>query len=61
MASLKAVYERSAPGGVIVVDDCKPGNTFDGAYQAYCEFIGERKLTSLIVHDKLGIIDVGTG
>ena len=44
-AALPKIWERLSPGGVIVVDDCRPGDyKYDGSLQAYLEFaqtIGE--------------------
>jgi hypothetical protein len=39
-----------------VVDDCAPDNTFDGALQAYEEFLAKTKFRSEIVCGKLGVI-----
>jgi len=44
IAILNAIYPRLVPGGGIVVDDCVPGIAWDGALQAYQEFIKERGL-----------------
>jgi predicted O-methyltransferase YrrM len=56
--TLEAIWEHMADGGIIVVDDCAPANIYDGALQAYREFIAERSLPERIVHGKLGVIDV---
>jgi hypothetical protein len=45
-----------SPGGMIVVDDCKPVNQFDGALQAYTEFTESEGLPSRYALDKLGIL-----
>jgi hypothetical protein len=55
-AILPKVYNELTPGGVIVVDDCQPDTSFDGALVAYEEFIRERDLPSEIVCEKLGLI-----
>ena len=44
-------------GGIIVVDDCKPDNQFDGAMQAYTEFTATHKMPPRFVLDKLGILE----
>lgn len=54
--ALKKLYERLSPGGIIVVDDCKNEDRYDGAYQAYSEFMQNIKFKPEIVTDKLGII-----
>jgi hypothetical protein len=46
-------------GGIIVVDDCRPNQLFDGAYKAYIEFIEKHQLPEKIILDKLGIIEIG--
>jgi O-methyltransferase len=56
--ALDAIWDRMAPGGIIVVDDCAAENVYDGALQAYREFIAERGLPERIVHTKLGVIEV---
>ena len=55
--SLPELYSILTPGGVIVVDDCDSQHIrWDGADQAYKEFMQERNLPLQIVHGKLGII-----
>lgn len=39
LAILEAIYPHLAPGGGIVLDDCRPDNPWDGSLQAYEEFI----------------------
>jgi O-methyltransferase len=57
-AALDRVFDLVPAGGRIVVDDCARRNeAWDGAYDAYCEFVGERGLEQRILLDKLGIID----
>jgi hypothetical protein len=55
---LPKIYAAMSPGGIIVVDDCKPKGFYDGAAEAYEEFVKERGLPSEIVETKLGIIRV---
>ncbi|GLQ52537.1 hypothetical protein GCM10010872_39860 [Dyella flava] len=55
--SLHELYEILSPGGIIVIDDCDPSNAFwDGADQAYKEFMDEKNESRRIVHNKLGVI-----
>jgi O-methyltransferase len=53
---LEKLPAKMAPGGLLVVDDCAPDNTFDGALQAYEEFLAKTKFRSEIVCGKLGVI-----
>lgn len=45
-----------APGGVIVVDDCAPGGAWDGALQAYDEFVAETGRQADVRARKLGFL-----
>lgn len=53
---LPKVWQSLAPGGIIVVDDCKPNSLWDGAEQAYKEFCRERGHPIDIREEKLGIL-----
>lgn len=53
---LEMIMPLVAPGGIVVVDDCKPNNTFDGALQAYVEYVEKHGLPKEIAHGKLGVI-----
>lgn len=63
---LEKIYPRLSPGGIIVVDDCwsKPRHLFvegvaeayDGALQAYREFVSREGLPEELVEAKLGVI-----
>jgi hypothetical protein len=53
--TLDRVFPHLADGGVIVVDDCAPGD-FEGALEAYREFCQEREVPVRIEHGKLGLI-----
>ncbi|MBX2834521.1 MAG: TylF/MycF family methyltransferase [Micavibrio sp.] len=56
-AVLPTLYEKLVPGGVLVIDDCdKDDPNWNGAYQAYMEFIKEKGLPENIMNRKLGII-----
>ncbi len=54
--TLRNIWPVLSPGGIMVVDDCKDKNIFDGAYQAYREFIGEIGQEASVLLDKLGVI-----
>jgi predicted O-methyltransferase YrrM len=43
---LEHIWPHLAPGGIILIDDCKDNTNFDGAFQAYQEFIIEHSLPS---------------
>lgn len=45
-----------AKGGIVVVDDCEQGRLWDGALQAYEEFVGERGIAGEVVAGKLGVL-----
>ncbi len=53
---LPKLYRNLAPGGIIVVDDCQEHNLWDGAWQAYREFVDGHGLPVTIAADKLGVI-----
>lgn len=55
--SLSELYKLIQPNGIIVVDDCDAkDNRWNGAHQAYTEFMKELELPEEIIYDKLGII-----
>jgi O-methyltransferase len=64
---LGRVFERLSPGGMIVIDDCwsKPkhlwvdgiGDAYDGAMQAYKEFVSQNNLPEVFVETKLAVIN----
>lgn len=61
---LRLIWEKLSPGGIIVVDDCAAANPrfqvdadrFDGALQAYQEFLAEKGLPIDIHEGILGAI-----
>lgn len=54
---LRELYEILNVGGIMVVDDCSSEDVrWDGANQAYKEFIKEINQPEHIVHGKLGIV-----
>jgi O-methyltransferase len=55
-AALPRVFAQMKPGGVIVVDDCAPEQDYDGARQAYLEFMAGKERQPEIHHRKFGII-----
>lgn len=55
-AALAQVWPLLAPGGVIVIDDCQADHAFDGAHQAWREFIAANGLTAEIVEHKLAVL-----
>lgn len=57
LAALEAIYGLVSPGGIIIIDDCKPGWEWSGAYEAYLEFAKENDIDADITHDKLGVIN----
>lgn len=56
LAVLNSIYDLMSPGGVIVTDDCAPGGPWGGAYDAYTEFTKAKRVDSVILHDKLGLV-----
>jgi O-methyltransferase len=53
---LERVYPRMVPGGIIVVDDVAENRTFDGAHQAYVEFMRAQRLEPDMRLHKLGVV-----
>lgn len=62
MHALQNVWPLLAPGGIIVVDDCKAANQFDGALEAYSEFTDSHSIPRRIQFGKLGVLhkEIGT-
>jgi O-methyltransferase len=56
LATLEAIYDLVSPGGIIVIDDCKQGGEWGGAYEAFLEFAKANSLEATITHGKLGLI-----
>jgi O-methyltransferase len=54
--ALDNIWPLLADGGVIVIDDCAPGQVFDGARQAWEEFVREKSLARELRDEKLAII-----
>jgi hypothetical protein len=43
-------------GGIIIIDDCRQDKYYDGALQAYEEFVKIKNLPKKIELEKLGVI-----
>src|SRR5271154_4788653 len=56
LAALEAIYDLVSPGGTIIIDDCKEGGEWGGAYEAFTEFAKANGLEATIMHGKLGLI-----
>ena len=54
--ALPKIYEQLIPGGVIFVDDCRDGTSYDGAYQAFIEFCAEQSIEPKVIGSKCGVI-----
>lgn len=54
--ALGVLFEVLQPGGIILVDDVKPGSIYDGAHAAYEEFCRLRGLSQHIVGTKGGAL-----
>lgn len=55
-ACLEKLPPKMAKGGIMVIDDCAPGTVFDGAHQAYQEFVRNQTLPNRTVCGKLGVL-----
>jgi predicted O-methyltransferase YrrM len=65
-AGLAKIYPLLNPGGICIVDDCwaekkhpahpRLPDKFDGALDAYREFLAEHQMEEIIVEHKLGVI-----
>jgi hypothetical protein len=53
---LGRVWPLLSSQGIIIVDDCVQGQRYDGALEAYNEFMQSQGMSPLILHDKLGFI-----
>lgn len=55
--ALPEVYDMLSPGGIIIVDDCDRGSFWwDGAYQAYVDFVASMGIDKNILYGKMGVI-----
>jgi O-methyltransferase len=56
LAALEKIWPLLSPGGLMVVSNCKHGNSFDGAMQGYSDFIEKHHIQRRILFDRLGVI-----
>ena len=56
IGALRHMWPNLSPGAIVVVDDCKPNQRYDGAFQAYAEFVESINAAPEIVLNKLGIL-----
>jgi predicted O-methyltransferase YrrM len=54
--TLARIAPLMSAGGQIVVDDCRPGQVYDGALEAYEEWCDANGRKPEVVHAKLGIL-----
>ena len=54
--ALENTFNATVKGGVIIVDDVREDNAYDGAHQAYIEFCNENNMQPNIIGNKCGII-----
>jgi hypothetical protein len=54
--TLNNIWDHMAINSTIIVDDVMDSNQWDGAYQAFMEFVNEKKLNYYLVGNKCGVI-----
>ena len=54
--ALARIAPLMSPGGRIIVDDCRPGQVYDGAFEAYEEWCNANGKQPEVVHSKLGVL-----
>jgi SAM-dependent methyltransferase len=54
-AALGAAFAVLSPGGILVADDCQPNINYDGALQAFTEFVSDNHLPLQIDLNRLGV------
>ena len=54
--ALENSFNATIAGGVIIVDDVREDNAYDGAHQAYMEFCKDKNIQPLLIGNKCGII-----
>ena len=57
LAALRELKENMCKGGIVVVDDVNDNNSWDGANQAFFEFIKENSLNFKLIGKKCGVIE----
>ena len=57
LAALREIKENMSKGGIVIVDDVMKNNSWDGAHQAFYEFIKENSLNFKLVGNKCGVIE----
>ena len=55
--ALEKSWPMISPGGMIVVGECKPGTSFDGAFHAYEEFTKAQEIRPRYVLGNLGVLE----
>lgn len=56
LAALEFIHPRLTRDAIVVIDDCQPHSMWDGALQAYTEYVNKNGLPLEIVCEKFGII-----
>jgi O-methyltransferase len=56
LSVLNDIYPHLCPGGGIIVDDCYADTPYDGALQAYKEFVAEKGLPFEVIGEKGGLV-----
>jgi len=55
-AALEKVFSVLSPGGILVADDCQADINYDGALEAFTEFVSSHHLPLRIDFDRLGVV-----
>ena len=54
--TLNNIWDFMAEDSVIIIDDVKENNEWDGAFQAFMEFVNDKKLNYYLIGNKCGVI-----
>jgi len=57
LTALKKLKNNMTPGGILMVDDVSQDNSWDGANQAFNEFVKQHSLKFRLIGKKCGIIE----
>ena len=57
MTALNNLKDNMTEGGVLMVDDVSEGNSWDGANQAFHEFVKKHSLKFKLIGKKCGVIE----